>query len=43
MRDIVESESRSFDVVDTPATPPADGFWCYCVDRERSGRGPSNP
>jgi hypothetical protein len=36
MRYIVEPKSRGFDVVDTTATPPADGFWCYCVDRERA-------
>ena len=36
MRYIVETKSRGFDVVDTTATPRADGFWCYCVDRERA-------
>ena len=36
MRYIVEPKSRGFDVVDTTATPRADGFWCYCVDRERA-------
>jgi hypothetical protein len=36
MRYIVEPKSRGFDVVDTIATPRADGFWCYCVDRERA-------
>ena len=36
MKYIVESKSRGFDVVDTTATPRADGFWCYCVDRERA-------
>jgi hypothetical protein len=36
MRYIVEPKSRGFDVIDTTATPRADGFWCYCVDRERA-------
>jgi hypothetical protein len=36
MRYIVEPKSRGFDVVDTTATPRADGVWCYCVDRERA-------
>src|SRR5258708_29947899 len=36
MRYIVEPKSRGFDVVDTTATPRADGFWCYCVERERA-------
>jgi hypothetical protein len=36
MRYIVEPKSRGFDVVDTTAIPRADGFWCYCVDRERA-------
>jgi hypothetical protein len=36
MRYVVEPKSRGFDVVDTTATPRADGFWCYCVDRERA-------
>ena len=36
MRYIVETKSRGFDVVDTTATPRADGFWCYCVERERA-------
>jgi hypothetical protein len=36
MRYIVEPKSRGFDVVDTTATPRADGFWCYCVDCERA-------
>jgi hypothetical protein len=36
MRYIVEPKSRGFDVVDTAATPRTDGFWCYCVDRERA-------
>jgi hypothetical protein len=36
MRYIVEPKSRGFDVVDATATPRADGFWCYCVDRERA-------
>jgi hypothetical protein len=42
MNYIVEPKSRGFDVVDTMATPRADRFRCYCLDRERSGRGPSN-
>jgi hypothetical protein len=36
MRYIVEQKSRGFDVVDTTTIPRADGFWCYCVDRERA-------
>ena len=36
LRYIVEPKSRGFDVVDTTATPRADGFWCHCVDRERA-------
>jgi hypothetical protein len=36
MKYIVEAKSRGFDVVDTTATPRADGFWCYCVDRGRA-------
>jgi hypothetical protein len=36
MKYIVEPKSPGFDVVDATATPRADGFWCYCVDRERA-------
>lgn len=33
---IVEPKSRGFDVVDTAITPGQDGFYCYCVDRDRA-------